>query len=306
MKKRVFIVFIVALALTIGSVLVSWANVPPPPVNQKIGIADGVFNTMKEADCRACHNTTPPPGIPVDPTYLPTRHHNLVNQPVTCPTAAPNILICPPAPNIYECLSCHTQVWDAINFVWVFAPFRDCTVCHKQSATGATVHHATQLAKDQNCKSCHGALIDNPWFWETANSKPLHYIPTYQPSMVTPRTDLGQTTASPIGAGQGGCGYCHDNDANRATDTPPGTDTSTGKNILVYTNAQTHHTTGLAAPPYTYPPGPGCLLCHDSNPGNTDDIRKCEQCHGVGSLHNIQTDFERKWYMFYFRCCLHR
>lgn len=276
-KKVVILGLVTAAVSLLVLALAAWANVPPPPVNQRVGIADTTFNNMAEPDCRACHNTNPPAGVPVNPTYLPTRHHNLVNQTIICPTAAPNVTC--PTTGTYQCDSCHTQVWDPINMVWNFAPFRDCTACHKQSATGATVHHATALAVAQNCKSCHGALIDNPWAWEIANNKPKHYIPTYQPSMVTPRAGLGQTTG-PLGAGQGGCAYCH----------RPGTDTSTGKNITVYTNAQTHHSTGLAIPPYTYPPGSSCLLCHDTNPGDTADIRTCQQCHGVGSLHNIQVN----------------
>ncbi len=272
MKKRVFIVFIMALALTIGSVLVGWANVLPPPVNQKLGIPDTVFNNLTEPECRACHvspGVIPPPGVPVDTTYLPTRHHNLIGQTYPCPSAAPNDTC--PTPGTYQCLVCHSEVWDPNLMAYVFVPFRDCTLCHVQVAGGATVHHATDLAQAENCKPCHGSLIDNPGDG--------HYIPTYNPSMVTPRTGLGETSG-PLGPGQGGCAYCH----------RPGTDTSTGKNIAVYTNAQTHHSTGLSIPgdPPVY--NGKCLWCHDTNPGGSNDIRACEQCHGVGSLHNIQTD----------------
>ncbi len=51
------------------------ADTPAPPVNQKLGIPDTVFGSMTEAICRGCHNQSPPAGYPVDPTYLPDRHH---------------------------------------------------------------------------------------------------------------------------------------------------------------------------------------------------------------------------------------
>jgi PKD repeat protein len=274
MKKRVFIALFLALSMTLGTALVIWANVNPPPVNQKIGIPDTVFNNLTEPECRVCHvspGVDPPEGVPVDTTYLPTRHHNLVGTTISCPTAAP-FVTCPTTAT-YECLSCHTLVWDEDLYAYVLETFRDCTFCHKQTG-GATVHHATDTAQGKSCKPCHGSLIDNP--------DDSHYIPTYNPSMVTPRTGLGQTTG-PLGAGQGGCAYCH----------RPGTDTSTDKDIEVYTNAQTHHSTGLSVVPDPPPPAPwtgNCLWCHDTNPGGSDDIRACEVCHGVASLHNIQTD----------------
>ncbi len=50
-----------------------WADVPAPPVNQIIGINDGVFNDLEEADCRLCHDDT---GV-VGPTPNVDRHHLL-------------------------------------------------------------------------------------------------------------------------------------------------------------------------------------------------------------------------------------
>jgi hypothetical protein len=286
MKNTTLFVLAIAFAMVLGMAVAGFANVLPPPVNQNIGIPDTVFDNLTEPECRVCHvspGVDPPEGVPVDTTYLPTRHHNLVGTAITCPTAAP-FVACEgdpptPTPSTYGCLECHTLVWDDDLYAYVLETFRDCTFCHEQIG-GATVHHATDLAQGKSCKPCHGSLIDNP--------DDGHYIPTYNPSMVTPRTGLGQTTG-PLGAGQGGCAYCHDNDINRLTDTPPGTDTATG--IKVYTNAQTHHSTGLSAPPYTYPPtSDNCFWCHDTNPGGSNDIRACEVCHGVASLHNIQTD----------------
>jgi hypothetical protein len=259
---------ILALTLTMILVLaaVSSADVPPPPVNQNLGIPDTTFNNLAEPECRACHNTNPPPGIPVDPTYLPTRHHLLVNTPIVCPTAAPNVTC--PTTDDYECLSCHTLEWNGSS--WALTEFNDCTVCHIQSAT-ATVHHLTPQAVAWDCKACHGSLIDNPGDG--------HTIPWDRDvSFITPQTGIG----TGIG-GEGGCAFCHE----------AGTDTDS--EILVYTNAETHHSTGVTLPPFDTDPTGNCFKCHDTHPGSdlgtlNNDIRACQQCHGVGSLHNIQTD----------------
>jgi hypothetical protein len=33
-----------------------WADIPAPPANQLLGIVDGIFNNLTEAECRACHD----------------------------------------------------------------------------------------------------------------------------------------------------------------------------------------------------------------------------------------------------------
>src|SRR5512139_530957 len=55
MKTRALsIIALVAVALFVGSA--SFANVPPPPVNQIIGVNDTyVFADQTEALCRSCH-----------------------------------------------------------------------------------------------------------------------------------------------------------------------------------------------------------------------------------------------------------
>ncbi len=60
----------------LASAMVIWANVPAPPANQTIGIEDSVFNDLQEVDCRLCHEN--PDQFPVDPEYIPDRHHLLV------------------------------------------------------------------------------------------------------------------------------------------------------------------------------------------------------------------------------------
>lgn len=90
---------------------------------------------------------------------VPDRHHNLYGEPI------------PGAPDdeIYTCLGCHGD-----NFTVV----RDCLVCHNDGSP----HHATEAAIALDCKSCHGDLVDNPG--------DDHYIPTYDPSLVTPYRGL--------------------------------------------------------------------------------------------------------------------
>lgn len=251
------IILLLATVMLFSTALTILATVPPPPANQLLGIPDSVFNNLTEPDCRLCHED---PTI-VNPGTLPDRHHLLVGQPVQCPSAAPND-ICPTA-DTYACLTCHSVVWDPGSMSYVLQTFRDCLLCHEQVAGQASVHHLTSKAQSQDCKACHGP-IDNPGDG--------HYIPTYPKSMVTPYTGLGTGTD-----GQGGCAFCH----------RPGTDNSTGIPIPVYRNADTHHSTGLGLAGQTVT----CLLCHSPNgPTVGLDIRYCEKCHGVASLHNIQVD----------------
>lgn len=226
------------------------ADVPPPPVNQNMGIPDGVFNNLVEANCRACHEDT----TIVQPGTIPDRHHLLVGTTIPDPTAAPAGV---PGES-YECLSCHQLVWDDATSSYNFISFRDCLGCHEQLAGEASVHHLTAKAQQNDCKACHGP-IDNP--------DDGHYIPSYAPSLVTPNTGTGTGSN-----GEGGCAFCHD----------AGVDSATG--VTVYANMVTHHSTGLGLDTNK------CSLCHDVHADTGLEIRQCEACHGVNSLHNIQVD----------------
>ena len=46
---------------------------------------------------------------------------------------APNAILMSPASGLYECLTCHTLVWNPVTQTNEFAPFRDCMLCHLQS-----------------------------------------------------------------------------------------------------------------------------------------------------------------------------
>ncbi len=287
MKQSLFKSLFAVIVFIQGAMLsgLAVAAVPAPPVIQQQGIPDGVFNNLTEPLCRNCHNQNPPTGIPVDPTYLPDRHHLNVNT-----TIPPNSDVPNPDPDgdgvpntVYECLSCHSLVWDDTTFTYVLVQnFRDCLNCHQQTAE-ATVHHLTQFAADQDCKACHGGLINNPGDG--------HYIPTYQPSLVTPWPSgkpNGDDTvpANSAGTYAGNCNFCH-NTANGMAGAPGSNlePSWIGGDVSVYQNMETHHGTGLHLVDPTR-----CSWCHDTAAGAGYAVRQCEACHGVSTLHNITSD----------------
>jgi len=237
-----------------GGAFVALAAVPPPPVNQNLGIGDSSFNNLDETGCRACHDD---PNIIGDTSNV-DRHHLRMGTIVPDPTAAPNGT--PGEP--FECLTCHTLVWNPVLQAYEFAEFRDCLLCHQQIPGQASVHHLTAKAQARDCVACHGDLVDN--------FDDGHYIPTYDPSLVTP---WPKNKPNPGPNGEGNCNFCHN--------------AGTENGLLVLTNGETHHSTG-------FPIVPGeasCSWCHNlSGTWNAFSIRTCEECHGISSLHNIQFD----------------
>ncbi len=441
--KRKSIGFTLVLALTLGFAILVWAAVPPPPVNQNLGLVDTMLNALEEADCRVCHTTSPPPGIPTDTTYLPDRHHLNVGTTITvgscqetpnacqvdsecynfcdldpvtactvdadcaggatgpCVTGenycvgdsqAPNATLTSPASGLFECLTCHTLIWDPVTMTSQFAPFRDCFICHTvefqpdhpDRTQEANVHHRTGEAPKGNCAYCHGSLVDSgledndsdcdaaflcgdgttacvvdadcagipDGYADTVNAP---WVPTYQPSLVTPwpsgknfgrcdeTCDVGGTDTCSVsgdpcvddtdcvgsdtqcvsdlncniagevcnldlnggggglpnarGTEEGNCNYCHDSSTTDTCDEVAGTcvavpgtaceiDADCNGPILI--NHDTHHFTGATG----LVPGGSCWFCHPvRTPTRTAaDMRACETCHGIPSLHNIQVD----------------
>lgn len=237
MKTKVLLSAALTATVVLGVAVVNWANVPPPPVNQTLGIYDTQFGQLTRADCLSaapCH---------VSDEILVPRHHNLIDS------------------EGFACLDCHKLV-QGPGGIWEFEDFRNCLNCHT-----STPHHTTDAAKAEDCKSCHGSLIDNPLDG--------HYIPTYAKSSVTPATKWkGNNPSDP--KNYGGCAVCHQQDL--AAQPRP-----------ILSNADTHHGTLLGFPqPDGSPTVGNCNWCHGSN--TFLDIRVCERCHGVNSLHNIQVD----------------
>jgi hypothetical protein len=197
MQSRLFIIGCV-LVIIIASAMVIWADVPAPPANQQIGIPDGIYNDLEEADCRLCHEN--PDQFPVEPESIPDRHHLIINTSVTVGTCSvsgaqcqPNAGIeCPesyevcqnasaaPFPPLpggeYNCFTCHDV--DCGTGVCNINVYRDCPFCHYQNIgeTGAdaTVHHLTATAQAGDCVFCHGDIVDN--------MDDGHIIPEYAPS----------------------------------------------------------------------------------------------------------------------------
>ncbi|WP_305041134.1 hypothetical protein [Geoalkalibacter sp.] len=264
-KSLTFVKVLIFLAVITSNL---WAAVPPPPVNQYLGVPDSTFANLVEDDCRFCHNQTPPIEA-VDPTYLPDRHHNLLGQSVPFNSAAPYAQ--PGQP--YACLSCHSLGPDPVTGQFVFQMFRDCALCHRQLQGRPTVHHAKPEAQAGQCVICHGSLVN-----DMADG---HYIPSYRPSLVTP-----WPSNKPNGGpqGQGNCNFCHNTVALPFFNPAPVVDPASG--VLVFRNADTHHATGFVLD------AAKCVWCHNITPGinNALSIRTCQNCHGVASLHNIQHD----------------
>ena len=77
MKRKVLAV-IVVLGCTLLIANVTFANIPAPPANQLVGIDDGIFNNLTEAECRACHDD---PNHPCTTSNV-DRHHLLYGLPL--------------------------------------------------------------------------------------------------------------------------------------------------------------------------------------------------------------------------------
>ena len=172
------------------------ADVPPPPVNQVLGLFDATIDfTGADIDrefCQQCHV-----GSQVE------RHHALVT-----PT--------------FGCFECHTLTDGT------FAEFRECTFCHQTSP-----HHTTAEAQARHCSACHGSLVadydDGHYIpsYATSSFTPLtggvEPDPTNHPGeyaggcKACHMEDIGQGIASNAtthhGIGITECSWCHDVEA---------------------------------------------------------------------------------------------
>ncbi len=137
----------------------------------------------------------------------------------------------------------------------------ECVLCHTEGIPASGDHHATTLAVDRQCSRCHGDLVDD--------FDDGHYVPSYDASLVTPWPSAKPNGGSPLnslGSRSGSCIYCHNDGAG------------------TYTNEALHHSTGLGSD------STKCIWCHDDSAPVGEKIRRCEDCHGPESLHNIQAD----------------
>ncbi len=161
------------LPLAFATILASftaWASIPPPPVNQYLGIPDIRFKQMTSHTCLGCHGDPANAVAPVKTGYLPDRHHLRIDTPIGEYSASPYPEKSPDGK--HKCLTCHLLDWvtdssQPAGGVFRFSKNRDCMTCHtqKENQRGeliATVHHLTDSAQQANCHVCHGSLIDNP------------------------------------------------------------------------------------------------------------------------------------------------
>jgi len=277
--------------------VVALAVIPPPPANQHLGALDTRFNNLTEPECRLCHNQNPPDGIPVDPTYLPDRHHLLVGSLIGWPTAAPvpDADLDGVADTAFDCLNCHILIWDGSSYV-MDPGFRDCMTCHEQFGGdhhGSSPHHANSLAqadldndgvRDTNalgepvtyCSECHGSLV--------TDLGDGHFIPTSPPTPMMPwrsgKVNGDSTRVNDRGTEAGNCNFCHDSGID-----------DDGREVV--DGLLSHHGAGFFQGYLGTGP---CEWCHYDYPNTSPtirsefDIRTCEGCHGFESLHSIQVD----------------
>lgn len=288
------------------------ALVPPPPVNQNIGIYDTTITQFNESLCRNCHQTT---GTNISGGYnntvggVPTRHHRLAQMQITNPlTNAP-----------FGCMDCHPVVGGGEG---VFID-RNCIECHNGSAfwgnsLGANVparrpHHVDtstdslnigQPAQNRTCNFCHGSFV--------SNYNDGHYKPSYNTSfMITPYATFKATNTT-TGREWGGCNACHqpssnvtpiigDNNFNHHTevrDATPGeqcswchvispffttiTDQGTGQTITTAMEVRNSTTEQLDYATGTVEPGTTNISLSGTG---------CEKCHSVQAIHSTQFNY---------------
>ena len=328
--RRRFIILVLISVLALAFALPALADIPPPPVNQTIGVPDGIFNDLVEAECRFCHED---PDIVSGDAHIPDRHHLLYGSSIQTGECSLNNNSCLSdadcASNICSrsTLPQVTCVVDEDCPLFEFgetcgetclgetvAPDIDsdqngtpdsiyqCLNCHIEDTTGGII----QLLVERDCMECHV---------QVPGESSVHHL-----------TPTAQGTDSPIGdPNVGDCTPCHGTLVDDAGD---------GHVIPVYEPSVVTPSTrgGEGAPDNSYGNGAGaCNYCHDQDTlppadpieiyansdthhnagvhkdetGFTDqlkcswchgilpdvlDIRICENCHGYESLHNIAID----------------
>lgn len=272
MKKTATASFVATLVMVLSMAFSAWANVPPPPVNQKLFIPDSTIAGINEAGCRNCHDN---PAIVPAPGNV-DRHHLKVG------TVPPATSVRPfPARDsngTYACYSCHdVTINPTTGEIVLVQNFRNCINCHG----GASPHHGsfgtqnTPASVQANCQRCHGSVIENP---PTLAATVPAWIPTYAPSLVTPWTSNKPNAGA---NGEGTCVFCH----APGSVTDPAFLGPFGPVPNVVSNQSTHHSTGFGLQ------DDKCFWCHGQPVvSGAQKIRKCENCHSIATLHNIQAD----------------
>jgi hypothetical protein len=230
------------------------ALVPPPPVNQNIGIYDRTFTGFEATTCLGCHDpSTTDPTTVSDSIAL--RHHMMLDP--SSPRYKPQ----------YFCTDCHQPDGTGAMSVTL-----NCPTCHT-----STPHHKSAPAQARHCAACHGSVINN--------FDDGHYIPTYKKSIVTPDPncrvweDAAHTTCA-----AGGCRTCHVASTSVTPNTWDNDQTHHGTGLG-------QGGAGSANPPEQCG---WChnIASVGGVPTPAIDIRTCETCHGPTSLHGIEFQYD--------------
>ncbi len=231
---------IIAIALLAFTTMTAWAVIPPPPVNQNLGMPDTMFNEMFSQDaattdygyktCKRCHkpqdidpvnypDLQKPTGIPkLKGTYLPTRHHLHVDM--GQPGVLRNGLIAggpeqPPQMDVdgdgvddekYTCYSCH-QIMPVNPWTGgVTENHRNCFNCHKvfdgPNNTGAEKGQGWRTVHHDTPKA-YNAQCDLCHGYLMRSLDTGRPAPNWLPSIITPWKSgkLDQDTSKTSSAG---------------------------------------------------------------------------------------------------------
>lgn len=315
---------LIAFAFILGMSSMASAAIPPPPVNQNLGIPDTSFSNFDASLCKACHHASvrgdePLSGAPVKPGYNPDRHHLSLYTEIDGKPEFPPFRDANKdgvTDTHFGCLNCHKVITQGVDIETailsdvIYFNYRNCLNCHSRDAGPLTVHHATDLAQTGFCFRCHGGLVRGIDVDELRGKKPDPdnagetvpvVIPDYPHSMITPwrskKPNGDDSQENHAGTEPGNCNFCHNTaeGSSATTGDEGGTmqivnlpDGSTF-NAPVLTNAQNHHNTGFFD-------DDRCAWCHKlefTDQGIQKDgnaIRICQRCHDRTTLHNIEFD----------------
>jgi len=276
-KKHVALIGV--LVLLFGTAGTLWAfsgvldsdwNRPTPLMDyvpQELGIYDTWYPNLGEYDCRFCHSDS-----------LADRHH-----------FSDRVIV------EHKCTPCHSE--DGNGEV-ILPPRRDCASaddCHAWADIGGNPlytngwHHATDESGSQNCVACHDRNI-------VADIQEFRSVAEYPPSFITP---------TPFS-----CENCHwEQEVISAGPAPETNELDAGHpssydhydpwaNFVGYyeygkpiNDNRTLHEFGMEG---TGNVEPECYLCHSIDPDNPlwdpdndENIRYCERCHDINTLHAI-------------------
>ncbi len=319
---------LIAFAFILGMSSMASAAIPPPPVNQNLGIPDTSFSNFDQTLCQACHwasyrGIPTLSGAPVKKGYNPNRHHLAVGTEID---GKPEF---PPFRDSdgdgqndthFNCLNCHIVVTEGVDIETAILAdvivynYRNCLNCHSRDAGPLTVHHATDLAQTGFCFRCHGGLVRGIDVDTVTGKKPDPDnvgetvpvdIPTYSPSIITP-----WRSAKPNGDGSqknhantspGNCNFCH-NTAEGAPDGGNGAGTILGDEggtmqVVNLPDGSTFNAPILTNAQNHHNTGffedNRCTWCHiidGSFQTGGYAIRACQRCHDRTTLHNIEFD----------------